>query len=285
MSSLADYKTETTYVARVKHSIRVTPNNKEEIREIILEVQDPDFECKVNQSFGVLVEKAGDFGEKYHHRLYSVSDIPEKINGKTRITLLVKRCNYVDSFSGEQYKGVSSNFLCDRKVHDEVIITGPFDLAFQLPKDKTANLILIGMGTGIAPFRAFVKHIYQNIKDWKGAVRLFYGAKSGLEMVYMNDQNNDLTQYYDQTTFKAFQAVTSLGEWSDTIPLDTTIESKAEEVLSLLNYNNTYIYVAGHEKIKENLDKAFATILGSEEEWLVRKAELIAGHKWAEVIY
>ncbi|KXX66580.1 ferredoxin-NADP reductase [Flammeovirga sp. SJP92] len=285
MSSLADYKTETTYKAKVILSIRVSPSKSEEVREIILEVEDPTFECKVNQSFGVLVEKEGDFGQKYHHRLYSVSDIPVRVNGKTRITLLVKRCNYVDAFNGEQYKGVSSNFLCSRKVLDEVIITGPFDLAFQLPKDKSANMILIGMGTGIAPFRAFVKHIYENVKDWKGAVRLFYGAKSGLEMLYMNEQNDDLTQYYDQATFKAFQAVTSHGQWSDTITLDATIESKAEEVLKLLNQNNTYIYVAGHEKIKENLDKAFAKILGSEEAWLVRKAELIAGQKWAEVIY
>lgn len=285
MSLLSNYKTDKTYVAKVRHTTRVTPNHKEEIKEIILEVLDPSFECKVNQSFGVLIETNGEFGQKFHHRLYSVSDIPEKVDGKTKITLLVKRCNYLDEFNGEQYKGVSSNFLCDRKIGDHVTITGPFDLAFQLPKDKSSNLILIGMGTGIAPFRAFVKHIYTNIKDWKGAVRLFYGAKSGLEMLYMNDQNNDLTQYYDQSTFKAFQAVTTHGEWSDTVTLDTTIESKAEEIMTLLSQNNTYVYVAGHEKVKENLDKAFATILGSEKEWLVRKAELIAGHKWAEVIY
>ena len=40
-------------------------------------------------------------------------------------------------------------------------MSGPYGLAFEVPEEMDANLILIGTGTGIAPFRAFVKHIYQ----------------------------------------------------------------------------------------------------------------------------
>ncbi|AZQ65098.1 ferredoxin-NADP reductase [Flammeovirga pectinis] len=285
MSHLADYKTDIQYKARVIRTTRLTPRNTEEIREMVLEIDDPSFECKVNQSFGVLVDIKGEFGQNKHHRLYSVADIPEKVNGKTRITLLVKRCAYIDDFSGERYRGIGSNFLCDRKVCDAITITGPFDLAFQLPKDHNANLILIGMGTGIAPFRAFVKHIYEEVHDWKGQVRLFYGARTGMEMPYMNDENNDLTNYYNESTFEAMKAVSSRPEWTDTVALDVAIEAKEHELHDMLMQNNTYIYVAGHEKVRVNLDKAFSTILGSEDAWLVRKAELIAGHKWAEVIY
>jgi ferredoxin--NADP+ reductase len=43
--------------------------------------------------------------------------------------------------------------------------------------------------------------------------------------------------------------------------------------------------VAGHNKVKENLDRAFSRILGSEKKWETRKAELIAGKKWVEIIY
>lgn len=53
----------------------------------------------------------------------------------------------------------------------------------------------------------------------------------------------------------------------------------------MLKRTNTYIYVAGHAKVKENLDKAFTKVMGSKELWAQRKAELIAGNKWAEVIY
>ncbi len=284
MAHLADFAIDNKYKAIVKNSERLTPSNTEEVRELLLEVQ-PEFECKVDQSFGVLVEASGEFGNKFHHRLYSVADLPTKKKGKPQITMLVKRCSYVDEFNGELYHGVASNYLCDRRIGDEITITGPFELPFSVPDDKTANLILIGMGTGIAPFRAFVKHIYKNVKDWKGKIRLFYGARSGLELLYLNDKDGDLTNYYDEETFAAFHALSPRPQWSDPIALDTAIEERAAEILDMLSRTNTYIYVAGYEKMSEMLNKAFVKILGSKEKWETRKAELIAGKKWAEILY
>ena len=285
MAYLADLKKDQKYRAVVKRTERLTPDGTDEVRELLLEVQEPEFECQVDQSFGVLIKSTGEFGNQYHHRLYSVADLPETKNGNPLITMLVKRCSYVDDFSGEQYEGLASNYLCDRRVGDKITITGPHELPFRVPDDKTANLILIGMGTGIAPFRAFVKHIYKNVNDWKGKVRLFYGARSGLELLYMNDKNNDLTNYYDEETFEAFHALSPRPHWSDPIALDVAIEERASEIVEMLSKTNTYIYVAGYEKIKDMLDKAFANILGSKEKWALRKAELVAGKKWAEIVY
>jgi ferredoxin--NADP+ reductase len=285
MAHLTDFNIENKYKAVVKNTERLTPAETDEIREIILEVKDPGFECEVDQSFGVLVKASGAFGNTLHHRLYSVADLPEQANGNREITMLVKRCSYIDEFSGELYQGVASNYLCDRKVGDEITVTGPFRLPFVVPEDKTSNMILIGLGTGIAPFRAFVKHIYKNVKDWKGKIRLFYGARSGLELLYLNDKNGDLTNYYDEDTFEAFHALSPRPQWSDPIALDKAIEARASEIIDMLSYANTHIYVAGYAAIHEMLNKAFANILGSEEKWKTRKAELIAGRKWAEIIY
>ncbi len=284
MAHLADFNTERKYQATIKKSERLTPPDTEEVREIILEV-DPGFEVRVDQSFGVLVKTSGEFGKGMHHRLYSVADLPAKSNGKPLITMLVKRCSYVDEFSGELYQGVASNYLCDRKPGDKITVTGPFELPFVVPEDKQANLILIGMGTGIAPFRAFVKHIYKNVKDWKGKIRLFYGARSGLELLYLNNKDGDLTNYYDEETFEAFHALSPRPHWADPIELDKAIEDRAAEIVEILSQANTYIYVAGYEKIHEMLNKAFSKILGSKEKWATRKAELVAGKKWAEIIY
>ncbi len=285
MAYLADYNTEKQYQATVIRTKRLTPEGSEEIREMTLEVAQPSFECDVDQSFGVLVKSDGEFGNTYHHRLYSIADLPAKENGKTQITLLVKRCAFIDAFNGELYQGIGSNYLCDRAEGDQITITGPFALPFKVPKDKTANLILIGMGTGIAPFRAFVKHIYKNVQDWQGTIKLFYGAKSGLELLYLNDKDGDLTHYYDQETFEAFHALSPRPHWDAPIELGASLEAQKEMLKGLLNQTNTYIYIAGYKKVKENLDKAFASILGSAEHWETRKAELVAGKKWAEVIY
>ncbi len=284
MAYLTDFDVQHQYQATVKKTERMTPPGTDEIREIVLEVQ-PDFECKVDQSFGVLVNAKGEFGNKYHHRLYSVADLPGQENGKPLITMLVKRCSYVDDFSGEHYPGVASNYLCDRRVGDEIILTGPHKLPFTVPDDHHANLILVGMGTGIAPFRAFIKHIYKHVSDWRGKIRLFYGARSGLELLYLNDKVGDMTNYYDRGTFEAFRALSPRPHMNDPIALDVAMEERASEIVEMLKQNNTYIYVAGYEKIRAKLDKAFANILGSKEKWETRKAELLAGGKWAEVIY
>lgn len=285
MAHLADFDTDKKFAAIVKKTERLTPVDTDEVREIQLEVQYPGFECQVDQSFGVLVKADDEFGNEYHHRLYSVADIPRRVNGLPHITMLVKRCNYIDDFSGEMYEGVASNYLCNRKVGDKVTITGPFKLPFSVPEDKDANLILIGLGTGIAPFRAFIKHIYKNIGDWRGKIRLFYGARSGLELLYLNDKDGDLNQYYDQGTFEAFRALSPRPHWADPIALDAALEDRAEDIFELLNRTNTYIYVAGYEQINDMLNKAFSKIMGSEEKWMTRKAELVAGKKWAEILY
>lgn len=285
MARLADFNTDQQFAAKVKKTERLTPKDTDEVREIMLEVEDPGFEVKINEGFGVLVPVADDFGNRVHHRLYSVADLPKSKDGSHLLTMLVKRCDYVDEFSGEKHHGIASNYLCDRKVGDKLTITGPHKLPFEVPDDKDANLILIGMGTGIAPFRAFVKHIYQNVKDWKGKIRLFYGARSGLELLYLNEEDGDLTNYYDEETFEAFKALSPRPHWSDPIALDEAIQLRAAEVVDMLSRSNTYVYVAGYEKVSEMLDKAFSKIMGSEEKWKLRKAELKAGGKWAEILY
>ena len=285
MAHLLDFDTEKRYKAVVKGTSRLTPKDTEELREIVLEVKDPEFECEVDQSFGVLVKASGEFGNTYHHRLYSVADLPSRINGNLKITMLVKRCSYVDEFNGEEYKGVASNYLCNRKKGDEITLTGPFQLPFRVPEDKTAKMILIGMGTGIAPFRAFIKHIYKNEKEWEGQIRLFYGARSGLELLYLNDKDGDLTNYYDKGTFEAFHALSPRPHWADSIELEKALEEQTIELKELLSKSNTYVYVAGYSSILNKLNKSFSKILGSEENWNLRKAELIAGRKWAEIIF
>ncbi len=285
MAHLSDYNIKNQFTATVKKTRRLSPEDAEEVRELILEVEDTTFTCEIDQSFGVLIKVNDDFGNSLHHRLYSVADLPKTSKDKTTITMLVKRCTYVDAFSGEKHEGIASNYLCDRKQGDQITITGPYALPFNVPEDKGANLILIGMGTGIAPFRAFIKHIYGNIKNWTGRILLFYGAKSGLELLYQNEKDDDLTNYYSEDTFKAIHAFSPRPLWHDTTVIDQSIEERSEEILEMLSLLNTYIYVAGHEKVKEGLDNAFAKVMGSKEKWEARKAELIAGKKWVELIY
>jgi ferredoxin--NADP+ reductase len=284
---LEDYPTDPHFTATVLSSERITDEKSEaEVRELVLEVDDHQFDFEIGQSIGVLVKGPEEFGGSLHHRLYSVADTPApKTQGKPEITIVVRRCNYIDDYSGEEYIGVNSNYICDRRAGDQLTITGPFGIPFKVPADTSANLLLIGLGTGIAPFRALVKHIYQDIGGWKGKVRLLYGAHSGLELLYMNDKRDDFTRYYDEETFEAFKALSPRPNWADPIAWDFAIEQRAEEILGLLSDDHTHVYVAGLKPIREAFDDLFSNLSGSADAWAKTKAKLVEQGRWAELLY
>ena len=284
---LEDYPQDPRFAATVLKTEKITDEGADaEVRELVLEVDRDEFSFEIGQSIGVLVEGPKEFGSSLRQRLYTVADTPSaKGEAKPQITLVVRRCDYIDDYSGEKYEGVNSNFLCDRKPGDKLFITGPFGLPFTVPEDRSANLLLIGLGTGIAPFRAFVKHIYQDVGDWEGMVRLLYGARSGLELLYMNDKRDDFARYYDEETFEAFQALSPRPNWADPIAWDHALEERSEEILTLLDDEHTYVYVAGLVPIRDELDKVFANMLGSADSWAKMKARLEEEGRWVELLY
>jgi ferredoxin--NADP+ reductase len=292
---LQDFDNGERYRARILSNSAITaPGAAEEVRELALEVECSKFEFGIGQSVGVIVE--GPFrqsehpdleiGHAHHFRLYTVADTPAiNARGKPEIKLCVRRCHYLDEHSGEEYPGIASNYLCDRRTDDIITINGPFGLPFEVPADKDADLLLISMGTGIAPFRALVKHLYRDVGDWRGRVRLFHGARSGLEMLYMNDQVDDFAQYYDEETFQAFQSISPRPHWGDPADMRKTLLEKGEDVLAILRSDKGYVYVAGREDTLESLENIFATLLGSAQEWQDLKRDKSACAQWRELIY
>ncbi|NJD18508.1 MAG: oxidoreductase [Gemmatimonadetes bacterium] len=283
---LNDYDTTNKISATVVKSPRVTPaDSKTELRHIDLAVDDIDFTYGIGQSIGILVPGPHEYGQKEYLRLYSIAGSAKGDGIHPVISLLVKRSFYVDDVNGERYDGKASNYLCDLKEGDTVTMVGPFGLAFTVPGEKDANLLMIGLGTGIAPFRAFIKHIYSDLGGWKGDVRLYHGAMTGIEMAYMNDQNADLQYYYDQETFKAFQALSPRAHFDAPVDLAGAMAQNADEVWKHLQDPKTYVYVAGLKQIGELLDKALVKIVGSPEAYRQQKAKMIGEGRWAELIY
>jgi len=271
------------YSATLVRSQRITPeSSKEEVRHMVFRTGERAFACKTGQSIRVMAP--GQFGNKFHVRLYTIADPDKETDEGTEFTLCVRRCFYVDEYSGEQYKGVASNYLCDLKPGDNIAFTGPIGLAFPVPASRSADLLMIGMGTGIAPFRAFIRHLYENLGGWDGKVRLFYGARTGLEMLYMNEQNNDLANYFDEKTFKAIQAVSPKPHFDAPVALDKAIERNATEVWEMLQKPDTQVFIAGMETMLKGVEKALSDHVGAAE-WARKRNELVSSGRWNEVLY
>ena len=276
--------TSDTTQAVVQSTRRITAETMEEVRQIVLRIDEPSFYFLEGQNIGVLVPGPHEFGNKTHHRYYTIANARALENG-VELELLVRRCFYLDEVSGEQYPGVASNYLCDAREGDRITLTGPYRSPFRIPADASSNLLMLGTGTGVAPFRAFLRRIYEEQKGWKGKVRLFYGARNGMEMLYMNDINDDLTQYFDEKTFKAIQAVREGVLADDADALVQGVEAHSAEIWKLIQNDKTHVYLAGMKKIADAFDKSMGKVAGSDEQWQSVKQRLMDERRWSELTY
>lgn len=272
-----------TYTATLAQSRRITPPaSREEVRHLVLRISDLSFDASLGNLVRVMAP--GQFGNRSHARLYSIMDLERRKDG-TEFAICVRRCSYIDEFNGEEYKGVASNYLCDLRPDDSVEFAGPVGYPFLIPEDKTADILMLGMGTGIAPFRTLIRQIYEKIGGWKGQIRLFYGARSPLEMLYMNDENSDLANYFDQPTFKAFQAVSPRPALDAPVALGQALEQNAVEVWEMVQRPGTRVLVAGTEDLLAVVEQTMIKLAGSGRNWLSVQNALKAGGRWSEVLY
>ncbi|RBP00896.1 bifunctional cytochrome P450/NADPH--P450 reductase [Rossellomorea aquimaris] len=112
-------------------------------------------------------------------RYYSISSSPLYKEGEASITVSVVR-GAAWSGNGE-YKGIASNYLAERSEGDKVacFISTP-QSNFQLPEETETPIVMIGPGTGIAPFRGFIqaRRILKEKGETLGAAHLYFGCRN-----------------------------------------------------------------------------------------------------------
>ena len=103
-------------------------------------------------------------------RLYSIASSPLAHSDEVHLTVAAVRY----STNGRKRKGVCSTYLADLvKSGDPVQVFVQPNKNFRLPAEGSTPVIMVGPGTGVAPFRAFVEHraaLGSSGKNW-----LFFG--------------------------------------------------------------------------------------------------------------
>ena len=120
---------------------------------------------------------------------------------------------------------------------------------------------------------------------YEGRVWLFHGGRSGIDLLYQNDLIDDFAKYYDSETFEAIKALGATPHWSEAIAWGSVIGARGEELWRLLQRPDTYVYIAGLEGLRDELDVVFGEIAAGDEDVGPRKAELKAGGRWVELLY
>jgi sulfite reductase (NADPH) flavoprotein alpha-component len=108
--------------------------------------------------------------EPLQPRLYSISSSPRATPEKLHLTVDIVRWR-----SGERIrKGVASTFLADRLAPgDRIPVYVQASHGFRLPADPATPIIMVGPGTGVAPFRSFLHE--RRATGVTGRAWLFFG--------------------------------------------------------------------------------------------------------------
>lgn len=166
-------------------------------------------------------------------RLYSIASSPEAHPGEIHITV-AKNCFKVND---DVKNGLASEFLSLLNEDNELSFYIHPNNQFRLP-DEDKNIIMIGPGTGIAPFRSFIAE-----RDATGA--------SGKNWLFFGDQHF-LTDFLYQAELQSWfetEALTKIDiafsrDQDEKIYVQHKMRKKGDEIFEWLQAGG-YVYVCG----------------------------------------
>ena len=214
-------------------------------------------------------------------RLYSVASSPKAHPGEAHLLIGAVRWES----HGRRRGGVSSTYFADRrKVGDPVRIYLKPNRHFRIPEDGNRPIIMIGAGTGVAPYRAFVEE------------RAELGA-AGKSWLFFGERNytNDFLYQLEWQEHLASGALSRIDvAFSRDQPEKIYVQHRLwEQRADLLKWveDGAHIYVCGDEKgMARDVDVTLARILGEaargdDEAGKAKLKELAKGGRYQRDVY
>ncbi|MEM9204989.1 MAG: flavodoxin domain-containing protein [Pseudomonadota bacterium] len=214
-------------------------------------------------------------------RLYSISSSPKAHPGEVHLT--VGEVRY--ALNDRDCKGVASCYLGDRLAAGGMVgVYVQKSSHFHPPADDNVPLIMIGPGTGIAPFRAFMEE--RSVRGAKGKNWLFFGDQHEASDYLYRDQ-------IDEWAKNGLLTELSLA-WSrdgtEKVYVQTLMETRGDEVFSWLQ-EGAAVYVCGDaSRMAADVEQALLNIiakgLGGNEAAAVNYLDAMsAGHRYQRDVY
>ena len=120
--------------------------------------------------------------KKLQPRLYSIASSLNAHPGEVHLTISVVR--YESHY--RKRAGVCSSFLADRSAGMQPRVFVHHNKVFKLPKNTDTDVIMVGPGAGIAPFRSFLEE--RKVSGAKGRNWLFFGDQySSCDFLYKEE--------------------------------------------------------------------------------------------------
>ncbi|MCY9032079.1 bifunctional P-450/NADPH--P450 reductase [Bacillus inaquosorum] len=199
-------------------------------------------------------------------RYYSISSSPRVNPEQASITVGVVRG---PAWSGRgEYRGVASNYLAERKAGDDVVmfVRTP-ESRFQLPEDPETPIIMVGPGTGVAPFRGFLQARAALKREGKtlGEAHLYFGCRNDRDFIYREE-----LEQFEKDGIVTVHTAFSRKEGMPKTYVQHLMSDHAETLISILDRGGR-LYVCGDGSkmapdVEAALQKAYQSVHGTSEQ-------------------
>ena len=186
-------------------------------------------------------------------RLYSIASSISAHPEEVHLTVAVVRYEG----NGRKRKGVCSSYLAER-VGETIPCYFHPNKNFKLPEDSSTPIIMVGPGTGIAPFRAFIEE--RKAQGSSGKNWLFFGDRSkNTDYLY----GDEWEAYHKDGILNQLDLAWSRDQAEKVYVQHKMLEKKAE-LWSWLN-DGAIFYVCGDaSRMAKDVDLALRSIAQSE---------------------
>jgi NADPH-ferrihemoprotein reductase len=160
-----------------------------------------------------------------------------------------------------RFEGLTSTMLCTRSLINDKLMIYARASSFRLPRRTSTPVVMIGAGTGIAPFRGFVREFVA-----EGGVRpktiLFFGCtKSTEDYVYRDELQDAISANPTKPALK--ELVTAFSrEQAHKIYVQHRLKDRAADVKQFIDEGG-YVYVCGAVSMGKSIREELAAMLGS----------------------
>lgn len=212
-------------------------------------------------------------------RLYSIASSRAAVGDEVHLT--VAHVEY-EAASGTRW-GAASHWLASREEGQQIDVYLQRNERFHLPKDASRDVIMVGPGTGVAPFRAFVqeraeagasgrnwlffgnphfRHDFLYQTEWQAALK--QGTLSRLDLAFSRDQ-------------------------ADKVYVQQRLREQGRELYAWLEAG-AQLYVCGALSMARDVDRALRDVITehggrSAEDADAYLAQLRDTHRYAQDVY
>jgi len=191
-------------------------------------------------------------------RYYTISSSSKASPSRIAITVAIT----IDKLpNGREHKGLCSTYLQTLREDKDKVVVFIRPSSFRLPKQISTPIVMVGPGTGVAPFRGFLHDAWAVKKTKKddtkmGDWHLYFGCKnSKKDFIYREEMEKAKGEGILSRLELAFSR-----ETEEKIYVQHRLNMQSSEIWDIIDTKRAYFYVCGGTAMGRDVRNAIIKI-------------------------